>query len=102
MIPYEKWLVNTLYDGLDKLGCRILWGINDKWRPMFDKDPDQNPNFWLRSWLPQIEALHHPAVKCGLTHCGWGGLTEFVGAGKPMAGFPHFGDQFDNCELMLE
>lgn len=68
---------------------------------MFDVDPDQNPNFWVRSWLPQIELINHPAVKCGLTHCGWGGLTEFLGAGKPVATFPHFGDQLDNSNLLI-
>jgi len=52
MIEYEKWSVNTLYQGLEKLGCRVIWSLNDKWRPMFEKDPDQNPNFWISSWLP--------------------------------------------------
>ena len=40
IIEYEKWLVNTLYEGLKKLGCRVIWSLNDKWRPLFDEDPD--------------------------------------------------------------
>ena len=52
MTPYEKCCVNTLYKGLESLGCRVVWSLKDQFRPLFDVDPDSNPNFWVRNWLP--------------------------------------------------
>ena len=41
--------------------------------------------------------LAHPAVKAGLTHCGFGGTLEFIAAGVPMVALPHFADQPPNA-----
>jgi UDP:flavonoid glycosyltransferase YjiC (YdhE family) len=48
--------------------------------------------FWWGTWLPQVEALAHPGVKAGVTHCGLGGSLEFIYSGVPALCFPHFGD----------
>lgn len=62
------------------------------------KIPDENdPNFWIKPWIPQVEVLAHPAIKAGLTHCGFGGTLEFIAAGKPIVAFPHFIDQPPNA-----
>ena len=53
---------------------------------------EDNENFWVRPWIPQVEVLAHPALKAGLTHCGFGGTLEFISAGKPIVAFPHFDD----------
>lgn len=37
-----------------------------------------------------------------MTHCGWGGCLEFIGAGVPAVTFPHFADQPVNSELFVE
>ena len=49
-----------------------------------------------------MEILSHPAGQAGLTHCGWGGTTEFIMAGVPMVTFPHFGDQPMNSTMLIE
>ena len=54
---------------------------------------EDNKNFLVRKWVPQVELLAHPALKAGLTHCGFGGTLEFISAGKPIVAFPHFDDQ---------
>lgn len=59
---------------------------------------EDNKNFWVRPWIPQVELLAHPAIKAGLTHCGFGGVLEFVSAGKPIVAFPHFADQPANAK----
>ena len=56
--------------------------------PKFD-----DPDFYVSPWIPQVELLSHPSVKCGLSHCGHGGSLEFINFGIPIACFPHFGDQ---------
>lgn len=52
-------------------------------------------------WAPQIEILNHPALKAGLSHCGWGGVLEFVQAGKPVICWPHFGDQWMSSQMLI-
>lgn len=56
----------------------------------------------VQAWLPQVEIIAHPAVQAGLTHCGFGGTTEYVMAGLPMICYPFFGDQFTNSKLLCE
>lgn len=57
---------------------------------------------WVSEWLPQAELLAHPAVKIGLTHCGFGGSTEFIMGGVAAITFPHFGDQGLNARALVE
>lgn len=75
-----------MFEGLKRTGYRVVWSLKD-WEL-----PEENANFWVSSWVPQVEVLHHPAVKVGLTHCGWGGTLEFISSGTPIVAFPHFGD----------
>lgn len=81
-----------MYFGLKKVGCKVIWSLKNLKMP-----EDNNENFWVREWIPQIEVLAHPAVQAGLTHCGFGGTSEFVSAGVPIVAFPHFFDQHDNA-----
>lgn len=70
------------------VGCRILWSIKNKDLIL----PENNDDLWINEWLPQIEALSHPAVKAMITHCGFGGTLELINAGIPGILWPHFGD----------
>ena len=56
----------------------------------------------MSEWLPQAELLQHPAVVTGVCHGGNGGLQDFVTAGKPAVGFPHFGDQGPHVSLWVD
>jgi len=85
-----------MYDGLKKVGCRVVWSLKGR------KLPEEDPNFWVSPWVPQIELLAHPALKAGLTHCGFGGTLEFIGAAVPIVAFPHFGDQPANAVEMVK
>ena len=44
--------------------------------------------------------LSHPAVKAGITHCGFGGTNDFIITGKPPILWPHFDDQPSNARLL--
>ena len=70
------------------MGVKVIWSLRDK------AIPENNPNFWISAWIPQVEVLSHPAIKCGLSHGGFGGCLEFINAGVPMVCFPHFSDSF--------
>lgn len=65
----------------------------------FGKDDDR---VIVQAWLPQVEIIAHPAIACGLTHCGFGGTTEYIMAGIPMLCYPFFGDQIMNANLLVE
>ena len=53
---------------------------------------NKDPLFWISEWIPQVEILFHPAVKAGITHCGFGGTLEFIMAGVLLLSTPHVGD----------
>ena len=44
--------------------------------------------------------MSHPAVKTGITHCGFGGTNDFIITGKPPILWPHFDDQYSNAKLL--
>lgn len=53
---------------------------------------DEGGHFFARHWIPQGEALTHPAVACAMLHCGFGGMTDAISAGKPVLAWPAFAD----------
>lgn len=70
-----------------------------------DKVPSNAKDFpdyiYASDWLPQVECLAHPAVKAGVSHCGFGGTLEFISNGLPVLCFDHFADQPGNAGLMV-
>ena len=46
--------------------------------------------------------LSHPAVKAGITHCGFGGTLEFISMNIVPITWPHFADQITNSKLLVE
>ena len=73
-----------------KKEMRVVWLIR---QDLPSEHPVKNADFvHVTQWAPQTELLNHPAVKAGLTHCGFGGVLEFVAAGVPVLTFPHFSD----------
>lgn len=79
------------------MNCRVVWGLKEPF-----KLPEENEKFWVRAWLPQIEALSHSAVKACLTHGGMGGCMECIGSETPAITFPHFADQQPNSECLVK
>lgn len=43
-------------------------------------------------FIPQVEALNHPATAAAMLHCGWGSVMEAVSAGVPVLAWPAFAD----------
>ena len=84
---WQQWSVDEMYKGLKKTGYKVVWGLAG-----FNNPAEGDDDFWVSGWLPQVEALSHPAVKGGLTHCGFGGTNEFINATIPVLCWPHFGD----------
>ena len=64
--------------------------------------PEDNPNFLIKEWTPQIELLTHPAVKAFICHCGFGGTNDAIITGTVPILFPHFDDQHYNADLFTK
>ena len=94
---WKQWSIDALFHGLKKLGAKVVWSIRD-----FKTPDDNDPDFWIRPWVPQIELLSHPALTAGCCHCGFGGTLEFIAAGKPVVAWPHFADQYGSAMVMVE
>lgn len=88
---------------LEKKGVflRCIWGIKED-SPGKIPDSVDKSKHWISSWLPQVELLSHPAVKFGISHCGFGGCVEFFVAQVPILCMPHFGDQPGNAKALVE
>jgi len=81
----------------------VLWGFAKVGQPGFEHPyGENNDRYWVAAWLPQVEALHHPAVAVGFSHVGFGGCTEFIHAGLPLVTFPHFFDQPLIADLLVD
>ena len=46
----QPWSINAIYKGLKNLKCKVVWSLADKWLPMFEEDPKNDPNFHIRGW----------------------------------------------------
>jgi glucuronosyltransferase len=85
-----------MYQGLKKVGCKVIWGLKG-----FENPAKDDENFRVMEWLPQIEILAHPGLKAGLTHCGFGGVLEFISMKTPCVVWPHMVDQHGNGDLLV-
>ena len=94
---WQQWSVDTVHQGLKKVGCKVVWSLKG-----FDNPAKGDENFRVMPWIPQIEVLAHPAVKAGITHCGFGGTLEFIQNKVPVIAWPHFFDQHPNAEALVE
>lgn len=100
---FQKWSLDAIHEGLKALkNTRVIWSLKDHLCEMASSDPRKTKDFWVGSWLPQVEVLAHPAVKLAVIHCGWGSVLEIIDAGVPTLNFPHFGDQLVNSKMLVD
>jgi UDP:flavonoid glycosyltransferase YjiC (YdhE family) len=62
----------------------------------------KNQGLVLKSWLPQVGVLNHPAVGAFVTHCGWNSTLESIKAGVPMMCWPLGSEQKMNKVFMTQ
>lgn len=96
--------MDAIYQGLcnlyPKVPIRVIWALKSETVKLPD-GYDKN-RFYTSTWMPQIEILAHPATKVCISHMGLGGTFECMNAGVTPLAFPHFGDQRDNTENLLD
>lgn len=98
MQKLQPFQIASLYNGLANIpGCAVAWSLKEdqqKLLPDVSKVPDK---FFVDKWFPQVEMIHLSDVAVVITHCGWGGLTETILAGKPIIATPFRADQPANA-----
>jgi len=81
---------------------RFIWSLRDEYisylPSYYQEIKNNNYHLLILPWVPQVEILHHSNVKVVVTHCGWGGVSEIVAAGKPIVAVPFLGDQPGNAK----
>ncbi|KAL9232087.1 hypothetical protein vseg_007232 [Gypsophila vaccaria] len=101
--PISEAKVRNLALSLEQLRRPFIWVLGPGWR-------DGLPNGYmdrvgkfgkLVAWAPQMDVLQHKSVGCYLTHCGWNSTLEAIQCKKTMLCYPVAGDQFLNCEYIV-
>jgi polyene glycosyltransferase len=65
--------------------------------------PDDLPSsVKVHHWIPTPRALAHPKVAAFVSHCGGNSVSESIAMGKPIVGYPQFGDQTANCQRVAD
>lgn len=96
MITLNAKQVSAIFEGLSAVpGIAVAWSLREaaqKHLPYLQK------KFFVHHWFPQAEVLRLPEVTAVITHCGFGGLSDIMMAGKVVVGVPFFGDQPFNAQ----
>lgn len=84
-------MARALYDGIPN-NYSVLWtGVSDS--SFFDEQPINDGHFFIKSWMPQITVLSHPAISIAVVHGGAGGVHQSLYYGVPMIVIPYQAEQ---------
>lgn len=77
-----------------------LWALP---KPQQVHLPDTLPSsVMIHHWVPTVRSLAHPKVKAFVSHCGGNSAVECMAMGKPLVGYPQFGDQMAVCRRVAD
>ena len=46
---WQQWSIDAIYEGLKNIGCKVIWSLRINGEL---KLPQDNPNIWVRDWIP--------------------------------------------------
>lgn len=78
----------------------VLWALPKAQQAGVPADLPRN--MMIHHWIPTPRALAHPKVKAFVSHCGGNSVSESMAMGKPIIGYPQFGDQPANCQRVAD
>lgn len=101
--PIGEAKVEALALALEALRRPFVWVLGLAWRRGLPEGYTARVADYGRivEWAPQLEVLHHPAVGCYLSHCGWNSTMEAIQCKKPLLCYPIAGDQLLNCVYIV-
>ncbi|KAL0908496.1 hypothetical protein M5K25_022993 [Dendrobium thyrsiflorum] len=105
-IPDEQ--IREIAVGLERSGQRFLWVVGVPSPPSVPALPEgflertKLRGLVVKSWVPQVAVLGHPAVGGFVTHCGWNSALESIVAGVPMIAWPQKKEHMVNKSFLVE
>ncbi|CDP10677.1 unnamed protein product [Coffea canephora] len=113
--------ITEIAKGLERSGKRFLWVVKkpqgdnkstqvngsggfeiDSILPEGFLEKTKGIGLVVKSWIPQMQVLRHPAVGGFATHCGWNSILEAVVAGVPMVAWPLYAEQHVNMAALVQ
>ena len=100
-------VVGALGDLLGEVeGLRVLWSLRAAQQAKLQQQLEplavHGAAVRLERWTPQPAVLNHAAVRVFLSHCGFGGVTDTLLAGKPVLAYPGIAEQFLNANALAD
>nr|CAB3453034.1 unnamed protein product [Digitaria exilis] len=100
--------------GLERSGQRFLWKVRtpaggdddddlkslDALLPEGFLERTKDRGLVVKSWVPQVDVLRHPATGVFVTHCGWNSTLEAITSGVPLLCWPLYAEQMLNKVLI--
>ena len=94
-------LVASIDDLTTRRGVRVLWSLRASQQATLRALlPAPGARVRIEPFTSQPEVLRHAAVTAFVSHCGWGGVADAIGAGVPVLGYPGMQDQFTNARML--
>ena len=100
LVRLEVEFVQAILDGLALLNVRALWSIpKSQQAELFPKLRIQE-SVRFSDFVPPLEVLAIPNVRCGINHGGSGSIQDCLLSGKPMLCIPFMWDQPFNSSVI--
>ena len=100
MIRLDAEFVKAILDGLVLLGVRTLWSMPKPQQDELLCKLDIPKSVWFREFVPPLDVLSMPSVRCGINHGGAGSIEDCLVSGKPMLCIPFMWDQPFNSSVV--
>ena len=89
IVHTSQKMMQTVYHGIPS-NYSVLWSTASK--TILD-GVENDDRYLIKSWIPQVSALNHPAISLAVLHGGAGGVHQALYFGIPMIVIPFGGDQ---------
>ncbi|PKU73879.1 Anthocyanidin 5,3-O-glucosyltransferase [Dendrobium catenatum] len=104
-LPGEQ--IREIAVGLERTGHSFLWVVRvsqelEAALPKGFLERTKKRGLVVKSWVPQVAVLEHPAVGGFVTHCGWTSVLESIVAGVPMIAWPQQKEHMVNKNFLVE
>jgi UDP:flavonoid glycosyltransferase YjiC (YdhE family) len=100
MIHVDSDLVDAILTGVTRLNLRVLWSMPASQQGEVLPELDVPSSVRFETFVPPLEVLTFPSVRCGINHGGAGSVQDCLLSGKPMLCIPFMWDQPFNASVI--
>jgi hypothetical protein len=100
MIHVDAGLVDAILTGVTRLNLRVLWSMPRSQQDEVLPELDVPSSVRFETFVPPLEVLTIPSVRCGVNHGGAGSVQDCLLSGKPMLCIPFMWDQPFNASVI--